>query len=399
MKGYRKRKYELEDDLAAAMSDMPPRLKWYTLIWRVLRPFMIALCVLVSVTGIVYTVWKHVDSAFFAPVDPSDDTQIAFSIESGTSLSRVASGLEEAGLIHSSAVFKYYADFLGYGQKIKAGSYTLSKAMSLSRIADRLTTGDGNPIVRNITVIPGWTVTDIASYLTRIDPKFNRETFLALCRTGTDFSAYYYISDILSANPASRLWVLEGYLMPDTYEVYTNATPEEIIRKLVSQTETVFPEEYHDRADMLGMTMDQVLTLASLIEKEAKTADFTKVSSVFHNRLRAGMALGSDASVKYVSGLKKMSLSGSDLAISSPYNTYLFTGLPPGPICSPSRDAIQAALYPDQTFLDENYLYFCSKDPASGELYFSKTYEEHQNAVSIYSPLWQAYDREHSSGD
>ena len=221
----------------------------------------------------------------------------------------------------------------------------------------------------------------------------------ALCRTGTDFSAYYYISDILSANPASRLWVLEGYLMPDTYEVYTNATPEEIIRKLVSQTETVFPEEYHDRADMLGMTMDQVLTLASLIEKEAKTADFTKVSSVFHNRLRAGMALGSDASVKYVSGLKKMSLSGSDLAISSPYNTYLFTGLPPGPICSPSRDAIQAALYPDQTFLDENYLYFCSKDPASGELYFSKTYEEHQNAVSIYSPLWQAYDREHSSGD
>ena len=221
------------------------------------------------------------------------------------------------------------------------------------------------------------------------------ESFLALCRTGTDYAAYYYIADVLkTGDVGNRLYALEGYLAPDTYEIYTNATPADIIKKLLSQTEAVFKSEYHDRAAELGMTMDEVITLASMIEKEAKTGDFARVSAVFHNRLRTNMTLGSDVTITYVSGVKRMSLTNEDLQVNSPYNTYQYKGLPLGPICSPSAGAIHAALYPDEQFIADSYLYFCSKDPNTGELHFSRTLEEHNMAVSIYAPLWQAYDKE-----
>lgn len=186
--------------------------------------------------------------------------------------------------------------------------------------------------------------------------------------------------------------MLEGYLSPNTYEIYTDATAEDILRKLLSQTERAFPADAQDRAQELGYTMDQMLTLASLIEKEAKSADFAKVSAVFHNRLKQKVKLQSDVTIHYITGVRKMALSNSDLQLDSPYNTYLYAGLPLGPVCSPSAEAITAALYPDETYLAENYLYFCAKDPESGELYFSRTLEEHNQAVQIYAPLWKAYD-------
>lgn len=141
------------------------------------------------------------------------------------------------------------------------------------------------------------------------------------------------------------------------------------------------------------MTMDQVLSLASLIEKEAKTADFKHVSAIFHNRLKQNMALGSDVTVKYVLGTRRMVLTREDLAVNSPYNTYLRKGLPIGPICAPSPAAVEAALYPDEDFIAQGYLYFCSKNPDTGELHFSKTLQEHEQAVRIYAPLWAAFDQ------
>ena len=142
------------------------------------------------------------------------------------------------------------------------------------------------------------------------------------------------------------------------------------------------------------MHMDDVLNLASLIEKEAKKEDFTKVSAVFHNRLRQGMKLESDVTIHYVTGERRMSLRGSDLAVKSPYNTYLYKGLPAGPICNPSPEAIYAALYPDEGFMVENYLFFCAQDPHTGTLYFSKTLAEHERAVELYAPLWKEFDQE-----
>ena len=117
-----------------------------------------------------------------------------------------------------------------------------------------------------------------------------------------------------------------------------------------------------------------------------------KVSAVFHNRLKQGIKLGSDVTIHYVTGLRKMALGQDDLKVQSLYNTYMYSGLPLGPVCNPSPAAITAALYPDETYLAENYLYFCSKNPESGELHFSKTLAEHEAAVAIYAPLWEAYD-------
>ena len=370
-------------------------LFWYSWLWTVLRPLLIALCVFLVVAGVAMAAWNWVNREFFAPVDAKNPEEITFVVSSGSSLTRVANNLEDAGLIHSRTVFKYYADFLGYGQKIQAGEYKVTRAMSMQEIMELLTTGDGNPITRNITIIPGWTVRDIASYLKDLGAIQTEEEFLAPCRTGQDFSAYYYIADVLkSQNASARLFALEGYLAPDTYEIYTNATAADIIKKLLSQTEAVFREEYHNRAEQLGMTMDQVITLASMIEKEAKTADFAKVSAVFHNRLRQNMALGSDVTVKYASGVKRMALTNEDLQVNSLYNTYTHRGLPLGPICSPSPAAVRAALYPDEQFMADGYLYFCSMEPGSGELHFSRTLEEHEAYVRIYSQLWQAYDQE-----
>ena len=130
------------------------------------------------------------------------------------------------------------------------------------------------------------------------------------------------------------------------------------------------------------MTMDEVLTLASLIEKEAKQADFARVSAVFHNRLKAGMKLESDVTIHYITGVRKMALADSDLTVSSPYNTYQVSGLPLGPICNPSPAAINAALYPDETMVLENYLFFC------------KTLDQHRRAVELYAPYWQKYDQD-----
>ncbi len=371
---------------------------WYSGLWRILRPLMVGLAVALAVGGICLTAWNRVYREYLGPVDEQDTSEVSFEITGGQSLTRVATNLEAAGLIHSRTVFKYYCDFAGMAQKIQKGSYTLKRSMTMTEIADQLTTGDGNPIVRNITLIPGQTVEDFAASLKEKGVLEDTAVFLEKCRDGRDFGDYYYISDILSGGEASRRrYVLEGYLAADTYEVYVTATEDDIIRRLLSQTEALFPAEIQERAEALGLTMDQVLTLASIIEKEAKTGDFAKVSAVFHNRLKAGMKLESDVTVHYVTGTKTIVMKESELRTDSPYNTYLYAGLPPGPVCSPSSTAIQAALYPDETYVAENYLFFCAKDPDSGELYFSRTLAEHEQALAIYSPLWAQYDEAHSS--
>ncbi len=366
---------------------------WYSWLWNVLRPVLVGLTAFMLVAGLLLTAWGKISEHYIDPPDAASQAWVIFTVPSGSSLTRVANNLEEAGLVRSRSVFKYYADFLGYGQKIQAGTYTLSPSMTIREIAERLTEGDGIPLVRRITLIEGWTVENIADYLVREGVLADREEFLSLCRTGENFSAYYYVADVLkSKNVSQRRYALEGYLAPDTYEIYSSSGAADIIKKLLSQTEAVFKDEWHTRADELGMTMDQVLTLASMIEKEAKLNDFAKVSAVFHNRLKKGMTLGSDVTVKYAAGISHMSLSSADLAINSPYNTYRNKGLPLGPVCNPSARAMEAALYPDEEYIAQQYLYFCSKDPDTGELYFSRTLEEHNAAVSIYAPLWQAYD-------
>ena len=368
---------------------------WYSGLWHILRPILVGLTVLVLVIGIGMTVWSKLYGSFLAPVDQEDTQEYSFEINSGESLNRVATNLENAGLIRNRSVFKYYCDFAGMSQKIQVGSYAIRKDMTMTQIAELLTTGDGNPLVRNITLIPGETVEDFAAKMVKAGVWESADAFLAACRDGKAYRDYYYVEDVLSSgHPEQRKYVLEGYLSPNTYEVYVTATEDDIIRKLLSQTEAAFTVENQERAEELGMTMDEVLTLASLIEKEAKQSDFARVSAVFHNRLKEGMKLESDVTIHYITGVRKMALGDSDLTADSPYNTYKVKGLPLGPICNPSPAAINAALYPDETMVNEKYLFFCAKEPESGELYFSKTLDQHKRAVEIYAPYWKKYDED-----
>lgn len=368
---------------------------WYSGVWHILRPVLIGLAALVLVFGLLSTGYGVIHDRFLSAVDPQDTTEVPISIASGSSLTKVAGLLEQQGLIKNRSVFKYYCDFVGLGQKIQAGDYQLSKSMDMFAIADKLTTGDGKPMTAKMVLIPGWTVEDLAAKLKDQGVLADENAFLQQCKTGEGLTDYYFLQDVLKTDRvAQRKYLLEGYLSPNTYEIYTSASSTDILKKLLDQTDKVFTYEWQERTAELKMTMDQVLSLASLIEKEAKAPDFAKVSAVFHNRLDSKMKLGSDVTIHYITGERRMSLRNSDLAIDSPYNTYLYAGLPLGPICNPSPEAIQAALYPDEVFVAERYLYFCSKDPDTGELHFSKTQEEHDRAVKIYAPLWQAYDQE-----
>lgn len=367
---------------------------WYDWIWRVLRPVLVFVCSFVIICGLVYTGWQKVDEMFFAPTDSQNQEVVSFSVKSGSSLSAVSKNLEAAGLIHNHTVFKYMADFMGMGQKIQSGDYELTRAMSATEILDQLISGDGKPLTTKITIIPGWTVEDIANYLVEIKVLSSADEFLSLCKSGEAYNGYYFIEEMIKTGTVSqRKYALEGYLSPNTYEIYTSSSADTLIKRLLTQTEAAYLSGYDERAQELGLTMDQVFTLASMIEKEAKTSDFAKVSAVFHNRLKAGMTLGSDVTVKYVSGSQKMSLNDSDLAVDSPYNTYMHKGLPVGPICNPSMDAVVAALYPDEQYVAQKYLYFCSAEPESGRLVFSKTLEEHNKAVSYYRQYWEEYDK------
>lgn len=367
---------------------------WYSWLWSMARPVLMFLTALLLAFGTVSAVSGRVRDKWIAPVNPRDTAEIVFTVKAGDSLSRVAKNLEKQNLVRSGSFFKYYADFSGFSQKIQAGEYRLSKSMTVRQIIENLSAGDGRPMVRMLTVIPGWTVEDIARYLVKEKMLASPELFLRKCRSGSEFSAYYYVADVLQKGRAGdRKYALEGYLAPDTYEVYQSADENDIIKKLLSQTETVFSEPLHQRAEELGMTMDEVMTLASLIEKEAKKGDFAHVSAVFHNRLKKNMPLGSDVSIKYVLGTKRMVLGNADLSVKSLYNTYQNKELPVGPVCSPSKDAVIAALYPDEGFIAEGMLYFCSKNPDTGELHFSKTLKEHEQAVAVYAPLWEAFDR------
>ena len=374
-------------------------LFWYSGLWQILRPILVALTVMILVIGIGATVWHKLYDEFAAPVDANDDTEYTFEITSGQSLNSVANKLEGNELIRSKTVFKYYCDFAGMGQKIQVGTYQLKKNMTMEEIAEQLTAGDGNPRVRNITLIPGETIEEFAAKLVRTGVLESDEKFLALCREGTTFKGYECVDKVLESRSRSeRKYALEGYLAPNTYEIYIGTDEETIIRKMLSQTEAVF-DEFRTEIAKKSMTVDQVLTLASIIEKEAKEEEFDRVSAVFYNRQKRGMKLESDVTVHYATGVRKMALTNADLAVNSPYNTYRVTGLPVGPICNPSQAAIRAALNPNEVDLADGILYFCAMEPNSGKLKFARTKEEHDSNVAAYKKYWEEYDRSRGIGE
>lgn len=406
---FKTRRYTRE----SVMKDREYGLYWYDWLWHILRPTLSVICALLVVVGLVSTAWNKVYDSFLAPVDGADASTYAFTISSGESVTKIGQNLESQGFIRNDALFKYYVQFYGLTNKFQSGVYYVSKDLNLFEMADALTSG----IVtteRTIRILPGWNVEDIADYLVSVGALGNRETFLRECR---DYRSYMdYSLALIDADGnktlSARSYPLEGYLAPDTYRIYLTADAASIVRTLVKQMDTVYTEvfnheyTYDENGDILSepekngakgvvLTDDDIFIMASVIEKEAaNTADMKRVAAVFYNRLAAGMKLQSDPTATYLTNVKRLALTDSDILHESLYNTYLYSGLPVGPICNPSRNALLAALYPDEEFLNDNYLYFCAAEPGSGKLVFAQTADEHEANVAYYRPMWEEYDRQ-----
>lgn len=355
--------------------------------WGVFRPVVISVISLVLVVGVVIYGYNYFTEKYFAPVDVEDTTPVEVTIPKAASLTTIAQILYDNEVIRDKNVFKLYTDFSDMSYKLKAGTYELSKNMTFDDIIYSLMKGEPASPVTDITLTEGMTVETMGQTLVDKGLYTNDSRFLSLCKDGTDFVNYPFIEDVIELDDG-RAYVLEGYLFPDTYQVYTDSSEEVIIRKLLDRFDQIFTNDYISKADELGFTIDQVVTMASIIEKEGKPKDFKKISAVLHNRLNIDMPLQSDATLQYATGLKKLLFTDVEKETDSPYNTYQNNGLPVGPICNPSKNAIEAVLFPDQDFMDEGYLYFSLTDPETGDLVFAKTLEEHNANVAEWSPLW-----------
>jgi len=285
-------------------------------------------------------------------------------VKEGESPGEVARDLEQRGIITSRHLFLLWTKLLGYGKRIRAGEYALSPGMSPMTILEKLRKG---LIIAHPVMIPeGYNRMQIADLLAE-KGVMEKETFLALTRDPA----------VLKSHGISAP-SLEGYLFPDTYHFGRGIAPQKVVETMVKRFFQVV-DPLKEAANKAGLKMEEVIILASIVEKETgKAEERPLIASVFLNRLKKGMRLDSDPTVIY--GIENFdgNLTKKDLALESPYNTYVVQGLTPGPIASPGLASIQAVLHP----ADTEYLYFVSKN--DGSHHFSKTLAEHNRAVRRY---------------
>ncbi len=283
----------------------------------------------------------------------------------GASFRVVARNLEKAGIIRDADDFVFAAGLVGAYKKVQAGEYELNSAMTPVEILRRLTTGRVKTY--SVTIPEGYTLKEIAGVLHR-KGLVSKEEFLARARN-SDFVASLGL----------RGGTFEGYLFPDTYILTKGLSADDIIVKMVDRFKEVYNSDFKERAEKAGLTMREVVTLASIIEKETGVAEERKlISSVFHNRLKRGIPLQSDPTVIYAIKDFDGNLTKKHLLTKTPYNTYLRPGLPPGPIANPGWDSLDAAISPS----GDDYLYFVSRN--DGTHHFSKSLREHNRAVEIF---------------
>lgn len=285
-------------------------------------------------------------------------------IKRDTGSSAIADLLKERGIIQDRFLFVLFTMLRGSSQQLKAGEYEFSSSMGLLDVIRILE--QGRVLVHKVTIPEGSTVWQIASLLDA-EGLVDKEQFLELVMDSS--MATYYVPEAST---------LEGFLFPDTYHFIKGIDPEDIVEDIVERFFREITREHERRAEELGMSLYEIVTLASIIEKEA-VLDREKpiIAGVFYNRLRRGMRLQADPTVLY-GRTHRGRIRQRDLRAKHPYNTYLRNGLPPGPIANPGAEALRAALYPARV----SYLYFVSKN--DGTHYFSRTLREHQRAVRKY---------------
>jgi UPF0755 protein len=300
----------------------------------------------------------------YTPGRPDAEFQTVV-VAPGQGLSVIARRLGAAGVIEKPDYFRAFARINGYNKHIKAGEYELSAGLSPARILDTLISG--KVTLHRLTVPEGYTYRQIAGLVERAG--FFPEA--AFIRAAEDPGL------IRELGVAGETF--EGYLFPDTYFFPKGASARDIIAAMVHRFHTVMTPEWQARAAELKMSLHEVTTLASIIEKETRASvERPAISSVFHNRLKKGMRLETDPTVIYGITDFNGDITREHLQADTPYNTYRINGLPPGPIANPGKESLYAALYPDET----DYLFFVSRN--NGTHQFSTDYAGHNEAVQKY---------------
>ncbi|MCK9393726.1 MAG: endolytic transglycosylase MltG [Candidatus Paceibacterota bacterium] len=309
-------------------------------------------------------------------VNINNDEQRIFTISEGEVAKEISSSLKKENLIQNDLVFllKLYLD--KKQNEIQAGDYLLASNMTTEQIIEIITNGKSS--AKKLTIIEGWTLKDVAEELNQINKTTKKEFYDIVGIPAVNYSnktdkpknftnEFSFLAD--KPNTIS----LEGYLYPDTYYLTSSDDASSVIKKALKNFDKKLTQDLRDQIKKQNKTIFEIVTIASIIEKEVKgTNDRKMVSGVLQNRMRIGMALQVDATTLYAQadGTK------IDNKTNSPYNTYLNRGLPLGPICNPSIDSIIAAIYPTAN----NYFFYLSSKE-DGKTIFSKTFEEHKRAI------------------
>lgn len=303
-----------------------------------------------------------------------DGDNLPFTIQSGESVNSVAFRLEENGLIPDAAAFRLYMIYTGMDQTMQAGNYSLNPAMQPLEIANTIQ----NPASQEVTfvILAGWRAEEIANLLPTSGLSVTPGEFLALVEAPAGLSLPEGV------DPGGGL---EGYLAPGEYQLRRDIGATNLVQTFLDRFSSQVTADLRAGFERQGLSLSQAVTLASVVEKEGVMEDeHPLIASVFFNRLNAGMKLDSDPTVQYALGYNASQqtwwtnpLSLSDLQVDSPFNTYVYGGLPPHPISNPGVNALQAVAYPAQS----PYYYFRARCDGSGTHAFARTYEEHvQNA-------------------
>lgn len=312
------------------------------------------------------------------PMPPSEQA-VRITIQPGTGSQQIVAQLQQAGIIRSAKLFSYYLKYKNQGNKFQAGEYDLQPGITLDAIIDALNQGlTVKEQGIKFTIPEGYTVKQIAD---KLQQQFGTDPakFMAAVQQYRGFTAKSYAFIPVNLQITNRL---EGYLFPETYEWSKDIQVEEMIDRMMLELDkklALLPDDWQQKMAERGQTFHQMMTIASLIEREVVLEEERPlVGGVIYHRLQKGMPLQIDATIQYLFDKPKDRLFEKDLQLESPYNTYLHAGLPPGPIASPSLSSIKSAIYPTST----NFLFYVTKKDGSKGHLFAETFEQHQQNIA-----------------
>ncbi len=317
--------------------------------------------------GIIVAIW------FFSVLlsGNSQEEKSIFIIEKGEGVNAISSNLHEANLIKNKFVFETWLWINKLESKVLAGTYYFSSDVSIKNLTNIITQGSENTQT-SLTMLEGWDRNLLSKYLEEFN--FSKDEFLKLTSSKTSWEEDYAFLQDASSNAS-----LEGYIFPDTYYIDSQTSLDDIIIKSLNNFDNKLDKELRDEIDKQDKTIFEVITLASIIEREVpQDEDKKMIADIFLKRLRDGIGLQSDATINFITNKGMAQPTYEDLKIDSLYNTYKYRGLTPGPISNPGLSSIKAVIYP----ISNEYYYFLTTEDST--VIYSKTYEEHLENKAKY---------------